>query len=177
MKNLRSARRRVDPANAVDAIDARLLRLLDRNSRTSTAELARALAMSAPSVAERLRRLEERGVIRRFTVDVDPAALGYPLAAYIRIRPSAGQIARVAQLVAEIGEIVACDRITGDDCLLARAHVRSVEDLERLIDRIVPYAQTNTSIIQSSPVEPRLPSRSEETGRPGRPSRRKGAPA
>ena len=141
----------------IDAIDAQLLRLLDADSRTSTAELARALAMSAPSVAERLKRLAEVGVIRRFTVEINPAALGYTLAVYIRIRPTAGQLNKVAELVAGLPEIVACDRITGDDCFFARAYVRSVDDLERLIDRLTPFAQTNTSIIQSSPIVRRLP--------------------
>jgi Lrp/AsnC family transcriptional regulator, leucine-responsive regulatory protein len=151
MKRLRSIGARLD------AVDRKLIRLLDGKARTSTADLARALGMSAPSVAERMRRLEESGVIRRFTVDIDPAALGYPLAVYLRIRPSAGQHAKVTELVAELPEVVQCDRITGDDCFLARAHVRSVEDLELLIDRITPYAQTNTSVIQSSPVARRLP--------------------
>jgi Lrp/AsnC family leucine-responsive transcriptional regulator len=141
----------------IDAVDARLLRRLEGDGRTSIADLARALGMAAPSVAERLKRLEEAGVIRRFTVEIDPAALGYGLAAYIRIRPTTGQTGAVAKLLTELPEIVECDRITGDDCFIARAHVRSVEALERLIDRIVPYAQTNTSIIQSSPVRRRLP--------------------
>ena len=143
--------------SAVDGVDDALLRLLEKNSRTSTADLARALGMSAPSVAERMKRLEEGGVIRRFTVEVDPAALGYPLAVYIRIRPASGQIARIIELVAELPAIVECDRITGDDCFLARALVRSVAELEQLVDRITPYGQTNTSIIQSAPVKRRLP--------------------
>jgi Lrp/AsnC family transcriptional regulator, leucine-responsive regulatory protein len=151
MKRLRSN------GNGLDAIDGKLIRLLDRNSRASIADLARVLGMSAPSVAERLRRLEESGVIRRFTVDVDPAAVGYLLAVYIRIRAATGQNAKIAELVATLPEIVQCDRVTGEDCFLARAHVRSVEDLERLIDRITPFGQTNTSIIQSSPVPRRLP--------------------
>ena len=141
----------------IDDVDVRLLRRLEADGRTSVADLARALGMAAPSVAERLKRLEEAGVIRRFTVEVDPAALGYAFAAYIRIRPTGGQIATIAKLLAELPEIVECDRITGDDCFIARAHLRSVEALERLIDRIVPFAQTNTSIIQSSPVKRRLP--------------------
>jgi Lrp/AsnC family leucine-responsive transcriptional regulator len=143
--------------SAIDEVDARLLRLLEADSRTSLAELARVLGMSPPSVAERLKRLEEGGVIRRFTVDVSVAALGYALAAYVRIRPTAGQLTKVVELLAGLPEIVECDRITGDDCFLARVHVRSVDDLERLIDRITPFAQTNTSIIQSSPVRRRLP--------------------
>ena len=141
----------------IDATDVRLLRLLAANSRTSLAELARAVRMSAPSVAERLRRLEEAGVIRHYTVEIDPVALGLVLAASIRIRPMAGQLRKVAALLAELPEIVECDRITGEDCFVAKAHVRSVADLERLIDRIIPLAQTNTAIIQSSPVMRRLP--------------------
>jgi Lrp/AsnC family leucine-responsive transcriptional regulator len=141
----------------IDAVDGQLLRRLEADGRTSIADLARALGMAAPSVAERLKRLEEAGVIRRFTVEIDPTVLGYAFAAYIRIRPTSGQIAAVAKLLAELPEIVECDRITGDDCFIARAHLRSVEALERLIDRIVPFAQTNTSIVQSSPVKRRLP--------------------
>jgi Lrp/AsnC family leucine-responsive transcriptional regulator len=148
----------------IDSVDARLLRRLETDGRTSIADLARALGMAAPSVAERLKRLEEAGVIGRFTVEIDPAALGYALAAYIRIRPTSGQVAAVAKLLAELPEIVECDRITGDDCFMARAHVRSVEALERLIDRIAPFAQTNTSIIQSSPVRRRLPPLNDEPG-------------
>jgi Lrp/AsnC family leucine-responsive transcriptional regulator len=141
----------------IDAVDVELLRRLEGDGRMSIADLARALGMAPPSVAERLKRLAEAGVIRRFTVEIDPAALGYALAAYIRIRPTTGQVATVAKLLQELPEIVECDRITGDDCFVARAHLRSVEALERLIDRIVPFAQTNTSIIQSSPVGRRLP--------------------
>ncbi|MEL6320380.1 MAG: Lrp/AsnC ligand binding domain-containing protein, partial [Cyanobacteria bacterium J06626_14] len=59
--------------------------------------------------------------------------------------------------VAEIEEIVECDRVTGDDCFIARAYVKSANELERIIDRLIPYAQTNTSMIQSSPVKRRLP--------------------
>ncbi len=151
----------------IDTIDARLLRRLEAEGRTSVAELARTLDMAAPSVAERLKRLEEAGVIRRFTVEIDPSALGYTLAAYIRIRPTSGQIGTVAKLLAELPEIVECDRITGDDCFIARAHLRSVEALEQLIDRIVPFAQTNTSIIQSSPVKRRLPPLNDERGPAG----------
>jgi Lrp/AsnC family transcriptional regulator, leucine-responsive regulatory protein len=152
MKRLRSGN-----SEGIDGIDSKLVRRLEKNSRTSIAELARALGMSAPAVAERIKRLEEGGVIRRFTVDVDPAALGYALSAYVRIRPTTGQVSKIAELVATLPEIVECDRITGDDCFLARAMVRSVGELERLIDRITPFAQTNTSIIQSSPVPRRLP--------------------
>lgn len=141
----------------LDSIDIRLIQALKTDSRTSIAELARLLNMSAPSISERMRRLEESGVIESFTVEVNPKLLGYSLAFYIRIRPSPGQLSRVVSLIADIEEIVECDRVTGDDCFIARAYVKSADELERIIDQLIPYAQTNTSMIQSSPVKRRLP--------------------
>lgn len=151
MKRLRYENGNIDP------VDAKILRALAKDARISTAELARAVGLSAPSVAERVRRLEESGVIEGYSVKINAAALGLPLAAWLRIRPIPGQLQKVAEILQGLPEIIECDRITGEDCFIARAHLRSVGDLERLIDQIIPYAMTNTSIIQSSPVEWRLP--------------------
>lgn len=151
MKSLRSENR------ALDTIDVRLLNALIADARTSIAELARLVGLSPPSVSERIRRMEEAGVIEGYSARVNPEALGLPLAVWLRIRPIPGKLQAVAEIVKDLPEIVECDRVTGEDCFVARAHVRSVEDLERLIDRIIPYAMTNTSIIQSSPVKRRLP--------------------
>jgi Lrp/AsnC family transcriptional regulator, leucine-responsive regulatory protein len=142
---------------AIDRVDCRLLAALVKEARTSMADLARLVGLSPPSVAERNRRLEEAGVIEGYTLTVNPKALGLPIAAWLRIRPVPGQLQKVAELVRTLPAIVECDRITGEDCFIARAHVASVEDLEKLIDQIIPYAMTNTSIIQSSPVKRRLP--------------------
>ena len=141
----------------VDAVDRKLLDALIANARTSNAELARLVGLSAPSVAERIKRLEEAGVIEGYTATINPGALGLPIAAWLRIRPIPGELHRVAQILRDLPEIVECDRITGEDCFIARAHLRSVGDLETLIDELISYAMTNTSIIQSSPVERRLP--------------------
>lgn len=145
----------------LDSVDVQLLYSLETNARISIADLARSLNMSAPSVSERLRRLEESGVIQGFTVKVDPKMLGYSLAFYIRIRPIPGKLSKVVSLIAEIEEIVECERITGDDCFIAKVYLRSTEELERIINRLIPYSQTNTSMIQSSPVKRRLPPLSE----------------
>ena len=141
----------------LDAIDARIVAALVADARTSLAELGRLVGLSAPSVSERVKRLEEAGVIEGYSARVNLAALGLPLAAWLRVRPMPGQLHTVAELLRGLPEIVECDRITGDDCFVARAHVRSVEHLERVIDRIIPYAMTNTAIIQSTPVARRLP--------------------
>jgi Lrp/AsnC family transcriptional regulator, leucine-responsive regulatory protein len=142
---------------ALDAADRQILGALADNARLSLADLGRLLAMSPQSAADRLRRLEDLGVITGFTVKLDPQALGLTVGAYIRIRPAMGELPRVTNLLAEIPEIVECDRITGDDCFIAKVFVARIEDLERVIDRLIPYAQTNTSIIQSSPVGRRAP--------------------
>ncbi len=134
----------------------RLLRILYEDARTSIADIARQLSMSSPSVSERLRRLKEAGVIRAFTLEVDPKLLGYALSFYIRIRPLPGQLSKAVSVIKEIEEIVECDRVTGDDCFIAKVHVGSTEELEKIINRLIPYSQTNTSLIQSSPVERRL---------------------
>jgi Lrp/AsnC family leucine-responsive transcriptional regulator len=141
----------------IDAVDAQVLNALSANARISVAELARLVGLSAPSVSERIKRLEEAGVIEGYSVRINPAALGLPISAWLRIRPIPGQLQKVVGLLRRLPEVVECDRITGEDCFMARAHVASVADLERLIDQIIPYAMTNTSIIQSSPVERRLP--------------------
>ena len=141
----------------LDESDRRLIDALDRNARTSTADLARLIGLSPQSTADRVKRLEDLGVLIGFTVRLDPAALGRGIGAYIRIRPAMGELPRVAQLVADIPEIIECDRVTGEDCFIAKVFVARLDDLERVIDRLLPFAQTNTSIIQSSPVRRRQP--------------------
>ena len=141
----------------LDTIDARILDALANNARISVADLARLVELSPPSVSERIKRLEDAGVIAGYTVRIDPKAAGLPIAAWLRIRPIPGQLQKVSEILRGLPEIVECDRITGEDCFVARAHVRSVANLEKLIDEVIPYAMTNTSIIQSSPVERRMP--------------------
>jgi Lrp/AsnC family transcriptional regulator, leucine-responsive regulatory protein len=139
------------------ATDAAILRTLAKNARVTMADLARAVGLSPPSVTERVHRLEEAGIIQGYGAVIDPVALGLPLAAYVRIRPMPGQLGKVAAVLRKLEAVVECDRVTGEDCFIAKAHVRSVAELEALIDEINPYAMTNTSIIQSSPVKRRLP--------------------
>jgi Lrp/AsnC family leucine-responsive transcriptional regulator len=141
----------------IDENDRRLIEALDRNARTSIADLARLIGLSAQSTSERVKRLEDIGVVTGFSVRLDATALGLGIGAYIRIRPAMGELQRVTEIVAGIPEIIECDRVTGDDCFIAKAYVARVEDLERVIDQLLPFAQTNTSIIQSSPVRRRQP--------------------
>lgn len=141
----------------IDQIDQMILEALQRDARMSQKELAALAGLSSPSVAERVRRLEERGVIRGFTVDIDPRALGYTLQAIVRIKPLPGKLHIVQQLLNSIAEFSECDRVTGDDCFIARLHVRSIDQLDQILDRIVDKAETSTAIVKSQPIRRRPP--------------------
>ena len=142
-------------AGLLDEINRRLLAELQDDARLSLAELGRRVGLSSPAVAERLQRLERADVILGYHARLNPRALGLALTAVIRIRPAPRQLHKVAELARASLEVVDCRRITGDDCYVMTAHVRSVEHLEKLIDRFAAHGQTTTSIVQSAPVPAR----------------------
>jgi len=141
----------------IDPIDQLLVNALMEDSRRSLKALAQITGLSAPSVGERLRRLEERGVLRGFTVDVDPRSLGYQLQAIVRIRPLPGRLQEVERHVVSTPEFTECDKVTGEDCFIARLQVRSMEQLDTVLDRLSLIAESNTAIIKKTPVKRRLP--------------------
>jgi Lrp/AsnC family leucine-responsive transcriptional regulator len=135
-----------------DVINLRLLSELQGNPRVSKSELARRVGMSAPAVAERIQRLETAGVITGYRLEVDPAALGMPISALVRIRPGPGQLPKISQAAQDTPNVVECHRITGEDCFLLKVHAASVNELERIIDRFLIFGQTTTSMVVSTPV-------------------------
>ena len=139
-------------ASPLDDTNLRLLAELQADARVSLAELGRRVGLSSPAVADRLARLEEDGVIRGYRAEIDPRALGYTLSVVIRIRPAPRELRKVADVARDTPEVVQCDRVTGEDCYVMRAHVRDVEHLEEVIDRFVALGQTTTSVVQSAPV-------------------------
>ena len=153
-----------DRRSLLDETNVRLLGVLTADPRASAAEVARRLGMSAPAVRERLARLEEAGVIRGYRVDIDPAALGLPVAAWVRVRPGPGQLPRIADLAARTPQGSECHRISGDDCFLLKVHVPGIGDLEAVLDQFLLYGQTVSSFVVSTPVPPRTPAAPD--GRP-----------
>src|SRR5215472_3942151 len=147
----------------IDAVNRRVLEELVQDPRLTMSELGRRIGMSSPAVTERVRRLEETGVIRGYRLDVNPVALGLPIAVYIRIRPNPGQLPRIAELAQQIPEIVECHRITGEDCFIVKAYIPAIDQLDRLLDSFLVYGSTTTSLIQSSPVPLRPPPFPEDT--------------
>lgn len=141
----------------MDALDRSILMELDDDPRMGTAALARRVRVSVPTARDRVRRLQERGVIRGYRLDVDPAALGYPFSAFVRIRPGPGQLPKIAELAATLPQVSECHRITGEDCFLLRVHATGLDTFEETLDQFLLFGQTSTSIIQSTPVPPRTP--------------------
>ena len=146
----------------IDAVNRRVLEELQQDPRLTMSELGRRIGMSSPAVTERVRRLEETGVIRGYRLDLDPVALGLPIAAYVRIRPNPGQLPRIAELARQIPEVVECHRVTGEDCFVLKVYIPAIDQLDRLLDGFLLYGSTTTTIIQSSPVPLRPPPLPEE---------------
>lgn len=139
----------------LDEVNRRLLAELHADPRITMSALARRVGMSPPAVTERVQRLERAGVITGYRMDVDPAALGLPLAAFTRVRPAAGQLRKIAELAAELPQVTECHRVTGEDCFLIKVHAAALDELEEVLDRFLLYGQTTTSIVVSTPVPPR----------------------
>jgi Lrp/AsnC family leucine-responsive transcriptional regulator len=142
---------------SLDDIDRRILTLLQQDGRMAIKPLAEQIGLSSPATSERLRRLEERGVIRGFGMDVEPRALGYSMQALVRIRPMPGKLQAVQKLIESIPEFGECDKVTGEDCFIGRLYLRSIEHLDHILDRITDIAETSTAIVKSQPVKRRLP--------------------
>lgn len=141
----------------IDAVNIRVLEELQRDPRVTMSELGRRIGMSSPAVTERVRRLEEAGVIQGYRLELNPVALGLPVAAYIRIRPNSGQLPRIAELARQIPEVVECHRVTGEDCFVLKVHIPAIDQLDRILDAFLLYGSTTTTIIQSSPIPLRPP--------------------
>ena len=145
------------PNSNLDDVNRTILRALADDPRQSTAELARRVGMSAPAVRERVGRLEQAGVIRGYRLDVDPAALGLPVTAWVRISPGPGQLPKIAELARRTPQVSECHRISGEDCFPLKVHVPGVADLEEVLDAFLLFGQTTSSFVVATPVPPRAP--------------------
>lgn len=143
-------------AYSPDATDWRILDVLQREGRVSYAELARAVAMSPSAVTERVRRLEEAGVIQGYAAVVDPERLGLPILAFVRLRYPNGNYKPFHDLVGATPEILEAHHVTGDDCFVIKVAARSMRHLEEVSGRIGTLGSVTTSVVYSSPL-PRRP--------------------
>jgi Lrp/AsnC family leucine-responsive transcriptional regulator len=139
----------------LDKTGMRILRELQQDARLSFAELGRRVGLSTPATAERVRRLEEAGVIEGYEARINAKALGREVTAFVRIRLSGAetQARRLTRLASELEDVLECHRCTGDESFILKVRVPSVAELEKLIDRLTPYGMTSTALVLSSPVE------------------------
>lgn len=139
-------------AISLDAIDWRILDVLQRDGRTSFADLARAVSMSASAVTERVRRLEEAGVISGYAAVVDPERVGLTIMAFVRLRYPNSNYKPFHDLVGAMPEILEAHHVTGDDCFVIKVTARSMRHLEEISGRIGGLGSVTTSVVYSSPL-------------------------
>jgi Lrp/AsnC family leucine-responsive transcriptional regulator len=139
----------------LDEIGRQILRTLQEDARISFSELGRRVGLSSPAVAERVRRMEEAGLIQGYRAMVNLDRLGYPITAYIRMGTSGPKVREADEMVKAIPEVLECHHLTGNDCFIIKVAVSSVRHLEEVICQLGHYGQTTTSIVLSSPVTSR----------------------
>ena len=141
----------------LDQTARKIIEILEADGRISLADIGKEVGLSGPAVGERLRNLQENGFINGFTAQVNLRQFGYTIQALVRIKPRSGQLHIVEKMIEAQPRIVSCDRVTGDDCYVARLLLKDVADLDEILLPFHEKAETNTSIVKSYLFEHRLP--------------------
>nr|WP_106196912.1 Lrp/AsnC family transcriptional regulator [Umezawaea tangerina] len=138
-----------------DEVDWKLIGLLQEDGRMTFVELGRRVSLSAPAVTERVRRLEQAGVITGYRAVVDQRRLGLPIEAVVRVKVRSLDTPRFRERVVVLPQVVDADHVSGEDCWLLRVVCRSTGDLEGFVEEAQRYGDTTTSLVFSSPVRNR----------------------
>jgi len=139
----------------LDDVDWHLLELLQSHGRMTFSELGRRVSLSAPAATERVRRLEERGIITGYGATVDTTKLGLPIEAFVRAKVRSLDGPRFRETILPLPQVIAADHVTGDECWILRVVCASTAELEAFVERAQRYGETTTSLIFSSPVRRR----------------------
>ena len=134
----------------IDDIARKLLEELQKNARASFADLGRVIGLSASATAERVRRLEDAGVIRGYRADLDPASLGLNITALIRMTADGVQYHQLMNFLNSCEQVRECSHVTGGDALMMKVLVSSIEQLEALIMKLLHFGVPTTSIVLST---------------------------
>jgi len=140
----------------IDEIDWKILKELQINARISFAELGRRVGLTTPAVIERVRKLEDVGIITGYRVEIDTAKVGLPITAFVRMSISGVDYSHIIEVAEHSSEILECHRGTGNDSFIMKVAVADVGHLQMLIDKLTPYGITTTSIVLSSPVKKKI---------------------
>lgn len=144
-----------DSDRLLDPTGWQILRLLQEDARLSYNELGRRVGLTPPAVAERVRRLEDAGIIAGYHAEVRAEKIGLPVTAIVRLNAAGGRCAVAGAFCATLPEVTECHRVTGSDSYIMTVVARDVAHLEALLDRLMPYGDLTTSIVLSSPVKRR----------------------
>lgn len=142
-------------ADIPDETDMRIIEALQQDGRASYADLARQVSMSASAVTERVRRLEEAGIVSGYSAVIDPERIGLPIMAFVRLRYPTGNYKPFHDLVAATPEIIEAHHVTGEDCFVLKVLARSMRQLETTTGRIAGLGSVTTSVVYSSPLQRR----------------------
>ncbi|OCJ03354.1 AsnC family transcriptional regulator [Rhizobium sp. AC27/96] len=131
----------------LDPTDMSIIEILQQDGRISVSELGRRVGLSQPAASERLKRLEERGVVAGYRAVIDPAAVGLGMMAVIRLRTSHEHIRPCLKQFSEMPEIIEVLRLTGEDCFLLKVLVPTAANLETIVDSIARHGAVTTSLV------------------------------
>lgn len=137
----------------LDEINREILSQLQTNARISNTALGKIVGISSPAVSERIRKLEDAGVINGYKTEVSPFALGYQLKAIITIRAFMGKLKPFLEKVKTYDEVLNCYRITGNENIVMEVILKDQKHLEAFIDQLISYGETKTQIVLSKIVD------------------------
>ncbi|MDH4654860.1 Lrp/AsnC family transcriptional regulator [Pseudomonas sp. BN606] len=136
----------------LDAKSWRILQVVQREGRISLTDLASKVALSLPATSERLKRLEEAGVIEAYRASVSPEKAGYQVMALIGMTTPQPEKARLITQLQTMPEVLECLHVTGQDSFILRVVTRDIRHLERFVGSINHFGETRTSIVMSAPI-------------------------
>lgn len=137
----------------MDSIDKKILAELQVDARMAYAQLGRKVGLTTPAVIERVRKLEDAGIITGYRAEVDASKVGFPITAFVRMSITGVDYSHIIEVAQGSSEVLECHRGTGGDSFIMKVAVSSVEHLQEVIDRLTPYGITTTTIVLSSPVK------------------------
>lgn len=137
----------------IDHLNEQILKCLQENARLSNAEIGRRVGISSPAVSERIKKMEDTGVITGFTAMVSPYDMGYQLKAIITLRAFMGKLKPFLVKVTGMDEVVNCYRITGNENIVMEVVLRNQKHLEEIIDQLITYGESKTQIVLSQVVK------------------------
>jgi Lrp/AsnC family leucine-responsive transcriptional regulator len=156
----------------MDTLDLKILTTLDADVRRSYADMAREFGISQPTVADRIRRLESRGVVRGTMLCLDHARLGFNVSAFVRLRAAPSKKRHLTEAARAIPQVIEMHSVTGDDCMIARIVARSVEELAEILQRLTMFGDSSTSVVLETIIPLRNPIPAQKPGAAAKPTPR-----